>query len=316
MKETGWFLVDGHADILFRMEEESLDFYQDTSGLQESFHHMQQGGVDVQIFALFVEPNVPPAAMLTRVLQSIDTFLRKLADGDRLAPVCRYSDIEKNCRRHVKSGMLSLEGGDCIQGDLRILRCLYDLGVRAMGLTWNQGNELADGVGEKSDRGLTPLGRKAVREMNRLGMVVDVAHLGEKGFWGVMEESTKPVVASHANAKSIYPHRRNLNDAQIRAIAQSGGLVGVTFVPHFITDGDASIDDLLRHVDHLLIQGGEDAVGIGSDFDGMERTMTDLRNGSDFPRFLRALEKRYGEKVTRKIAGENWLRVLRETLVP
>lgn len=314
MQPFHYFLVDGHADILLRMEEEGLDFYKDRTHLQQSYYHMKQGGVNLQIFALFIEPTCEPAVMLTRVLQYIDTFKRGIADGKRLAPVYSYNDILVNREKGILSGMLSLEGGDGIQGDLRILRSLYDLGVRAMGLTWNYGNCIADGVGEKLDCGLTPFGRMTVREMNRLGMVVDVSHLGERGFWGVMEEAQAPIVASHSNAKAIYPHRRNLTDEQIRAIARSGGLVGVTFVPYFICEGEAKTSDLLRHIDHLLSTAGEDSVGFGSDFDGMERTMIDLRNGSDYPRFIEVLLKRYGEKVTNKLMGDNWLRVFQQIL--
>jgi membrane dipeptidase len=314
MYRTNGFLVDGHADILLRIEEEGLDFYKDRTSLQQSYHHMVEGGVDLQIFALFVEPEHEPPAMLTRVLQYIETFKREIADGKRLGAVYTYQDVLENHAKGIKSGMLSLEGGDCIQGDLRILRSLYDLGVRAMGLTWNNGNCIADGVGEKKDRGLTPFGRSVIREMNRLGMLVDVSHLGERSFWDVLEETRAPVIASHSNAKAVYFHRRNLTDEQIRAIASTGGLVGVTFVPYFIRDGEATINDLLLHVDHMLHTAGEDAVGFGSDFDGIERTMLDLRNGSDYPRFLEVLIKEYGETVTKKLMGENWLRVLKQTL--
>jgi membrane dipeptidase len=314
MQGTRGFLVDGHADILLRMEEEGLDFYTDRTQLQQSYHHMVQGGVDLQIFALFVEPKLGPAAMLTRVLQYIDTFKRKIADGKRIGAVYSYRDLLENHEKGIRSGMLSLEGGDCIQGDLRILRMLYELGVRAVGLTWNNGNCIADGVGEKQDRGLTAFGRQLIHEMNRLGMIVDVSHLGERGFWDVMEETKAPVVASHSNAKAVYAHRRNLTDEQIRAIARSGGLVGVTFVPYFVADGDVSIRELMRHIDHMLQTAGEDAVGFGSDFDGIERTMVDLRNGSDYPRLVEALYHRYGERITKKLMGDNWLRVVKQIL--
>ncbi len=130
---------------------------------------------------------------------------------------------------------MTVEGGEPLEGEIRILRVLYRLGVRGLGLTWNNRNELADGVGEdRTGGGLTSLGRQVVQEMNRLGMFVDVSHLSEPGFWNVMELCTAPVIASHSNCSAVWNHPRNLTDRQIKAIAEHGGVIGVNLVPDFV----------------------------------------------------------------------------------
>ncbi|WP_157729525.1 dipeptidase [Tumebacillus algifaecis] len=303
-------VIDGHADILYRMEKEGLRFYEDKDNLHLNYDRIVKAGIDLQFFVLFVEPKYTPAEQLTIHLNMIEQFYSEVVGGGKFRPILKKGDLERNLAAGYRSGLLSIEGGDCIQSDLRILRTMYRLGVRAMGLTWNQANCIADGCGEKIDRGLTPFGRDVVREMNRLGMIVDVAHLGEKGFWDVMEVAKAPVIASHANARAIHDHRRNLHDNQLQALFKTGGLIGVTFVPMFVGTGDVAISDLMRHIDHILELGGEDHLGIGSDFDGIEWTMTDLRHGGDLPRLQERLFKAYGEDVMKKIMGGNFKRVI------
>lgn len=309
------FLLDGHADILYRMLGEDLAFYGADSGLQEGYEHMKSAGLDLQVFALYVGSPHSPDQQLRQMIRYLDMFQKDICDGKRMAAVYTFADIEKNRLAGLKSGLLSIEGGDCLAGDLGVLRVLHQLGVRAMGLTWNNSNSIADGVGAEQDHGLTPFGREVIAEMNRLRMVVDISHLAPKGFWDVIERTTAPIIASHSNSKAIHNHRRNLDDEQIKAIINTNGVIGVTFVPYFIRDKEGvQIDDLLRHVDHILALGGEDYLAIGSDFDGITETMVDLRNGSDFPRFIEALDQRYGVEVTRKIMGANFLRVLQEIM--
>ncbi|MFC4766384.1 dipeptidase [Effusibacillus consociatus] len=309
------FLLDAHADILYRMETEQLDFTDAGSPLHLSYPKMEQGEIDVQIFALFVDPPYTPHEHLAKLLAYIDTFRSEVCADNLMLPVYTYKDLETNLRAGRKSAILSVEGADFLTGDLRHLRILYSLGVRAMGLTWNHANSIASGVGEEIDTGLTPFGREVVREMNRLGMVIDVSHMAPKGVEGVLEASSKPVIASHSNAKSIYNHRRNLNDDQIRQIAAKGGVIGVTFVPYFIGEGEVGISHLLQHIDHMLSVGGEDHVGLGSDFDGIPETMVDLRSGADYPNLVEALDKEYGARITAKICGGNFLRVLERVLI-
>lgn len=308
------FLIDAHADILYRMETEHADFYDPASPLHLSYPKLEAAGIDLQVFALYVNPPYTPHEHLAKLLAYIDLFRTNVCSERGIHPVASYKEIEENTNAGRKSGLLSIEGADFLVDDLRPLRVLYSLGVRAMGLTWNHGNAIADGVGEESDRGLTVFGRMVIQEMNRLGMLVDVSHLAPKGVWDVLENTSAPILASHSNAKSVHPHRRNLDDEQIRGIIQNGGVIGMTFVPYFVAEGKAYITDLLRHVDHILSLGGEDHLGIGSDFDGITETMVDLKSGSDYPKLLETLDKEYGRSVTAKICGGNFLRIFREIL--
>jgi membrane dipeptidase len=306
-------MIDGHADILYRMETEGLDFYKDSETLQLSYDRISKAGIDLQVFALWVRPTYSPAEQLRVILGMIDAFYERVCVNGHMRPILSRDDLTRNLENGQRSGMLSIEGGDCLQGDIRVLRMLHRLGVRAMGLTWNQGNCIADGVGEAVDNGLKPFGREVIREMNRLGMVVDVSHLAPRGFWDVIDVAQAPVIASHSNAKAICDHRRNLTDEQLKALYQTGGLAGLTFVPYFVkTNGttDVCITDLLRHVDHMLALGGENHIGLGSDFDGIDTTMVDLRHGGDYQVLREVLVKNYGDEITRKIFGGNFKRVL------
>jgi len=308
-------LIDGHADILYRMEGEGLDFFHDANELHLSYDRICEAGIDLQMFALWAGATYSPAEQLKIILGYIDMFYERVCVGGKMTPVLSKVDLARNLQLGLRSGMLSIEGGDCLQGDMRILRMLYKLGVRAMGLTWNNGNCIGDGAAEPVDRGLTAFGRDVIREMNRLGMVIDVSHLAEKGFWEVAELSEQPFIASHSNARALMNHPRNLTDQQLQAIFAKGGFVGVTFVPMFIADKEfVEIPDLLRHVEHMLSLGGENHVGLGSDFDGIERKVVNLEHGGHYYNLINAFTKAYGEEITRKLCGTNFKRVLESIL--
>ena len=207
------------------------------------------------------------------------------------------------------------------------LRDFHELGLRSVQLTWNGRNELADGVGVPSPRGLSPLGRELVAELDRLGILIDVSHLAEPGFWNLVEIVRGPIVASHANTAAVCPHARNLTDEQLRAIARSGGFIGVCFIAAFIGE-PASLERLLDHVDHIVGLVGVDAVAVGPDYvefaldlmvePGEESSYLGpegLRRVETLPVFTAGLLARgYSEDETAKIVGGNALRVLRAVL--
>jgi len=185
-----------------------------------------------------------------------------------------------------------------------------------LGLTWNGRNELADGVGEReTGGGLTRLGREAVGEMDRLGMAVDVSHLSEAGFWDVISLAQRPPLASHANCAALCAHPRNLDDRQIRALSEKGGIVCLTFCPSFVDPEHATRERLIDHIVHAASLAGAQAVGLGSDFDGIEDTIPGLENPSCFPGLAGALLKRgFTPGEVRGIMGENLVRYLRRVL--
>ena len=266
-------------------------------------------GVDLQVFALYA-PVTSARGPLHEALLMAEIFWRAVDQG-LLHPVLWSDDVRADST--TVRGLLSLEGADALQGDVELLRIFFRLGVRAMGLTWNGSNALADGVdaAEEGGSGLTTVGRRVVEEMNRLGMLVDVSHLSERSFWDVVSVCEGPVIASHSNAQAICPHRRNLSDSQLQAVAAGGGVVGLNFYPPFLTSGGgAGICDILRHAEHMLAVMGRGDVGLGSDFDGVSGLPEGIKGVESLPLLAEAFEKEFGPEVTAEIMGGSFFEVL------
>jgi len=212
--------------------------------------------------------------------------------------------------------VLSIEGGEALEGDLTMLQLFYRLGVRALGLTWNNRNALADGIREKNSQGgLTDFGISVVKEMNQLGMIIDVSHLAEAGFWDVLEISQEPVIASHSNCRDLHNHPRNLSDTQLKGLAQKGGIVGITLVNEFLGSASPGMEQVLDHLEHAVAVMGEDYVGLGTDFDGVENPVLGIEEATQWPRLIEAMHKRgFTESMVHKILGKNYLRLLKQIL--
>jgi membrane dipeptidase len=209
--------------------------------------------------------------------------------------------------------ILAIEHADCTERSLNILRVLYELGVRSIGLTHNVSRWAADGCLEARDGvGLTQFGRQLILEMNRLGMLVDLAHVSPSAFFSALEVTKKPVIFSHGNAKKLCDHARNLRDDQLKALAESGGVIGMSYVPFFVDAKNPTLDRLLDHIDHVVSVAGIDVVGLGSDFDGGGTLLADA---AEVPQIVEGLDKRgYSDGDIRKVLGENTFRVLKESL--
>ncbi len=261
-----------------------------------------------------------------RALQMIDDIRAEADPSPALRVVEWAGDVDATIAADQVGLVLHLEGLRPLVGRLELVRHFHRLGVRSAQLTWNGANELADGVGVASPGGLTPLGREVVAELDRHRILIDVSHLAEPGFWELVALARGPLVATHANAAAVHPHPRNLRDDQIRAIAESGGYVGVCFVPDFI-GGPAGLERLLDHVDHIAGLAGVDAVAVGPDHTEYLGTITGthptlgrpyaegLRRVETLPSFTAGLLGRgYTEAETAKIVGGNALRVLGEIL--
>lgn len=221
-------------------------------------------------------------------------------------------DIEKYSKTDGIKAFLSIEGGDAIDS-IETLNMFYEKGVRILTLTWNYKNKIADGILEESGEGLSCFGKKVVSEMNKIGMAIDVSHLSEKGFWGVAEISEKPFIASHSNAKSICGHKRNLSDTQIKELIRKKGFIGVNFYPLFLTDGvRCDIKDIIKHIEHILSLGGENNIGFGSDFDGVDCLPDGIEGAQDYYKIIDELLKiGYSEELIKKISCENFINVLK-----
>ena len=175
---------------------------------------------------------------------------------------------------------------------------------------------MGDGVAERDTcGGLTSFGKDVVREMNRLGMVVDVSHLSVNGFWDVEKTAEMPYIASHSNARGVCSGARNLSDDQIRAIAGHGGVIGINLFSPFVADKErVGLEDVMRHIDYIIKLAGDDCIGLGCDFDGIDKTPVDLQNISHLKKLLDRIEKEYGKETADKIAEKNFLRVLKKIL--
>jgi membrane dipeptidase len=278
---------------------------------------MKEGGVDCQFFACYIEGSYKPDRGLKRALQMIDRFHTEIrAAGDMAVFATNYAKIMSAVESGKAAAVLTIEGGECLDTDVSNVRIMKQLGVLAIGLTWNERNMIADGVGEERTGGrLTNFGVEVVQEMNRAGIIVDVSHLSEAGFWDVMEVSQKPIIASHSNAKAVCNHRRNLTDEQLIALAKNGGVTGMNFAKDFVAQKDADLAGVIRHIEHICALIGPDHTGLGSDFDGIGETPKGLEDVTKMPAITKELERLgYCEENIRKILGGNFLRVIKEVV--
>jgi len=316
MVESGFAVADAHVDVLTAMEEQNRSFDAEPVEGHVNLQRLKAGGVSLACLACYIAPRFRHQGP-HRVLQLIDLFYRVLAAHENdLVQVTGPASLPFPGASGRIGVLLTVEGGEALGGDLAVLRMLYRLGVRMVGLTWNGRNELADGVGERdTGGGLTRLGREAVREMDRLGMAVDVSHLAEAGFWDVLGLAQRPPLASHANCAALCRHPRNLDDRQIRALAEKGGLVGLTFAPSFVDPDHPTVERFLDHVEHAAGLVGPQALALGSDFDGIGETIPGLENPACFPGLAGALLARgFSEPEVRGIMGENLVRYLGRVL--
>ncbi len=314
-------VIDSHCDTILKVLS-SRGAYR-LGDLHATEHvdipRLRQGGIDVQFFAAYIGPEYKPDRAVKRTLQLLDSLHQELdANQDTLKLILSTEDITSAQSNDQVGVLISIEGGEALEGDLACLRMYHRMGVRAVGLTWNERNQIAEGVGEcRSGGGLTDFGVSVVAEMNRLGMIVDVSHMSVPGYFDVLAVSQHPIIASHSNAYAVCSHVRNLTDRQIRALAENGGVMGINFAPQFLVDhGRADLDDVVRHIDYIVdLLGNSQHVGLGGDLDGIGKTPAGLEDASKYPALTDALLLRgYGEQDLINILGQNHLRVIRTVL--
>ncbi|HZG57358.1 dipeptidase [Paenibacillus sp.] len=301
---------DMHCDVLSKLLLSPELRFDDDPRLDVTARRLKAGGVRLQAFAIYI-PEAWRGKPFEAVLASVDAFLQRISSRADMLFIRTKQDLETLLQpQETRIGaMLTLEGADGLEGNLAYLRIVHALGVRTLGLTWNEANWAADGVREPRGGGFTAAGRRLLAECDRLGLPLDVSHLSVKGFWELLERSTQPPIASHSNAKAICGHPRNLSNDQLRALIAANGRVGLTFVPYFLRGdgGEATIDDVLRHLDHICGLGGAKHVGFGSDFDGIETWVRGLEHPAGYAMLAEALEKRYSAELTEGFLWRNWL---------
>jgi membrane dipeptidase len=262
----GAVLIDTHNDFPSASIEKGISLDQDLKGRAHTdLGRLQNGGVDVQVFSIFCDGTQEnPYQWANREIDSVQAWV--IRNADRMMLVRNSTGLKHSLRGKKTGAMLGVEGGHMIENKLENLENLFKRGVRYMTLTWNNSTPWASSAWDETLRpdslsqlGLTEFGKSVVRKMNELGMIVDVSHLGEKSFWDVMQTSSKPVIASHSCVKSLCPHRRNLTDDQIRAIAKNGGVVHLNFYAGFLDSSferkrDAFLAAHQPEVDALIAQ--------------------------------------------------------------
>lgn len=356
--------VDMHADTVQRVLDEHVNLQQQLSDGHFDAVRAKVGGLDAQFFSIWVEPQLFGATGPRAIKRADDQIaaIRELAEKhpETWQLATSAADVRRAADDGKIAALLGLEGGYAIDEKLENVQRYYDLGVRYMSPAWSVSTSWAGSSGDEagSTRGLNDFGKSVVREMNRLGMMVDVSHVSDKTFWDIINTSTKPVIATHSACRAIADVPRNLTDDMIRALAKTGGVVNVIFYPEHIEPGwsqlkkkvDVEIAPLVQqasesepgdavhkklardrvrqreyakrlppvyvsrvvdHIDHLVKLVGVDHVGIGSDFDGVQSTATDLATVADLPNLTAELLRRgYSADDVEKILGGNMLRVM------
>ncbi len=299
-------IIDTHCDTASRL----LDFgkkLNDDSNMV-NLADMKEYHSYVQFFAAYVKKDFENPML--RAVEILDKAKDEIKENN-INLILSCEDLENTIKTNSLGGILAIEDARALCGSLSAVRFFYDYGVRAMTLAWNDDNEVTAGVAnEDRTAGLTDFGRAVVREMNRLGMIVDVSHITEKGFWDVMEVSKKPVMASHSNCYSVCSHRRNLKDEQIKALVKNGGIMCISIYPAFLENEpeNATVKSVISHINHAISLGAQDHIGLGSDFDGIPKTLPDVKKVSDYKILITAMkEAGYSDELIDKITHKNFV---------
>ncbi len=347
--------IDSHMDTIQRVFYGHADLFRRSKEGHADFPRLREGGMHAPFFALWVPTYYHGAEAVRRTLDLRDAMQSVLdGHGDQIELATTAGDIERIVKSGKISILLTIEGGHQIDDDLAVLRMYYRMGIRSMTLSHFQNNNWADSSTDQPvHNGLTDFGRNVVREMNRLGMMVDVSHVSDKTFYDAIAVSSKPVILSHSSCRAISDVPRNVTDDMLRALAKNGGVIGINFGEGFVSPKDAealrktissnntapnltgkalddyaaaeyrkelsghynaqaTIEDVVAHIDHVVKIAGIDHVGIGSDFDGITGPPQGLEDVSRMPFLVAALLKHgYSERDIKKILGENYLRIIR-----
>ena len=275
-----------------------------------------------QFFALFGQPEAYPggdwSGLTHREIFRMEyaLFTREMEANRDIIVHCRTgAEAEAAFAGGKMAAFLSVEGAELLDCSLERLEQAYELGVRAVNLTWNCANALSGSNCQEPERGLTPQGRAFVGKMERLGMLVDVSHLSDPGFWDVAQLLDGPFIASHSNARSVFPHARNLTDEQFTAIIEHGGVAGLNLYGEFL-GRPAELDTVVAHLEHWLELGGAQAVCLGCDLDGCSILPHGIQGVQDLEKlYERLLRRNYSEDVVRGVFYQNLMRVVSKVCI-
>ncbi len=313
-------IIDGHNDFPSQVLARggSLDLV-DLARAQPRLHtdlpRLQEGRVGAQFWSAYVTPDSMDGGALRHGLREIDTIHRMVARYPELELATTADDIERIQQAGRIASLIGVEGGHAIENSLSALRSFYELGVRYLTLTHSRTIDWADsGTDTPRHGGLSPFGEEVIREMNRLGMFVDLSHTSPETMRDAIRVSEAPIIFSHSSVRAVTDHPRNVPDDVLRELPRNGGVIMITFVPSFVSStGSATLNDVADHIDHAREVAGVDHVGIGGDFDGISTVPMGLEDVSTYPALFAELIRRgYTQDELRKIAGLNLLRAMKE----
>lgn len=347
-------VFDGHNDALqsiYRPKNgKPRPFFERTDQGHTDLPRMREGGYAGGFFAVFVPSGMPddgfpgadaesgkaayelplPTAIELGHAQSVtikgvaSLFQLEARSEGQIKVIRTADDLIDSLRRQVIAMVLHFEGAEAIDTKLNALHVFYQAGLRSLGLAWSRPNDFAHGVpfqfphSPDTGPGLSDAGRELVKTCNRLGILVDLAHINEKGFWNTADISEAPLVVTHAGVHALCPSTRNLTDKQLDAVGDSGGVIGINFHVGFLREdgllnADTPISEIVRHIDYVAQRIGIEHVALGSDFDGAIMP-SELGDVAGMPKLIQCLrDKGYDDEALRKVTHENWVRVLGDT---
>lgn len=299
-------IFDAHCDVLMKLFNNPNENFLTSPALQVTKHGMERAGVKIQLFAIYVPEAVYHSLQFEAALAMVQLFYEKIIHEAGLKLILDKEDLRKLGKDDI-GAILTLEGCDSIGGDVLKLKTLLRLGVTSVGLTWNWANLVADGALETRGAGLTKFGKEVINILESQKVWLDVSHLSERAFWEVIDLHSNPI-ASHSNSRKMMNHPRNLTDDQLKALFLKKSIIGITFVPEFLTEkSEASIKDIMKHIEHICTLGGSRHIGFGSDFDGTDKIVKGLENVSQYDNLVNQLLIYYPESVVRGFLYENFV---------
>ncbi|TQR21560.1 dipeptidase [Psychrobacillus vulpis] len=307
-------VYDLHCDVLYKLAKADTPLsFEDSSLLQANKKLLEAGEIALQLFAVFVSEGFPKEKRFMEAIRQIEFFHTEIVGKhENVVAIYQWDQLETLKEGQI-GAVLSLEGLDMIEGDILKLKLLLSHGVRLVGLTWNGANEVADGASENSGTGLTTFGEEVVTLLNEQNIIIDVSHLSEKSFWDVLPKA-KWLMASHSNARTICDSPRNLTDDQIKALIERDSPIHVVYYPQFINNSKQplEIQDLVKHIDHIVSLGGKHLVGLGSDFDGIGEFVLGLEDASKTQNLVEQLLKSYSTEEVEGITSSNFHRFVQK----
>ncbi|WP_456422918.1 dipeptidase [Thermococcus sp.] len=304
-------IFDAHSDLpTFVYEERKAG---KTRVLDENYGRFFNGWISSRAMAIWTRPEKRTNATVYG-LEVLNSFLKDIEESERFELVRNVEEMRKVIKEGRVALWLGLEGGEPIGESLDLLEVFYRLGLRVLTLTWSLRNAIGDGVFERTRGGLTNFGVEVVGKAEELGIVIDLSHINEAGFWDALEVTSFPVIASHSNARALCDHPRNLTDEQIKAIAERDGVVGAVAIPSFVDRENPTLDKYVGHITYMTDLVGYRHVGIGFDFvyylrGWSGRSIEGLENESKIPALVEKLKENFGKKEVEAITSKNFERV-------